>query len=179
MSEPKSPVRLALLDDDPVASEIVRARIRAACPDIVVAVMGEPVVVPGFDIYVIDNSFGGIKQGSRLADAIATVAPEAALFILSSYLEVELLKRALGSRCRGAFEKGNPTDMSSLVHAIGEVAAELQSGRRQRPAHRGLVADIAALIGEWNARMNFEERRRSKGEEQPLRHGAAGSSRAR
>jgi DNA-binding NarL/FixJ family response regulator len=179
MSEQKSPARLALLDDDPVASEIVRARIRAACPHIVVAVIGEPVVVPGFDIYVIDNSFGGIKQGSRLADAIATVAPEAALFILSSFLEVELLKRALGSRCRGAFEKGNPTDMASLVNAIGEVADEMEKGKRQRPAHRGLVADIAALIGEWNSRMNFEERRRSTSRERQLGQGAAGSSRAR
>jgi DNA-binding NarL/FixJ family response regulator len=160
MKEPVVPAKLALLDDDPVACEILRARLRAACPDIEVVVLGEPVVVPGFDIYVIDNSFGGIKQGSRLSEAIATVAPRAALFILSSFLEVELLKRALGSSCRGAFEKGNASDINSLVAAIAEFVADPSRLAPERPRPRGMFADIAALIGEWNARLSFEERRR-------------------
>jgi DNA-binding NarL/FixJ family response regulator len=160
MNKPAAAARLAVLDDDPVACEILRARIRAACPDVDVVILGEPVVVPGFDIYVIDNSFGGIRQGSRLAEAIATVAPQAALFILSSFLEVALLKRALGSTCRGAFEKGNPSDISSLVAAISEYVADPARIVAKRAQSRGMIADIAALIGEWNARLGFEERRR-------------------
>jgi DNA-binding NarL/FixJ family response regulator len=180
MNEPIAAARLALLDDDPVACEILRARIRAACPDIEVVTLGEPVVVPGFDIYVIDNSFGGIKQGSRLAEAIATVAPRAALFILSSFLEVELLKRALGSTCRGAFEKGNPSDINSLVAAITEFVADPARIVPERPQPRGMFADIAALIGEWNARLSFEEkRRRAAATELPRDQRSVGSSPAR
>jgi DNA-binding NarL/FixJ family response regulator len=152
--------RLLLIDDDPVVSDILLLRINNTCPMVEARAVSEPVAHPGYDIYVVDLHFSGREEGVRLAEAIATVSPGADVFMLSSFLEVPVLKRALGVQCRGAFDKREPEDIAALLRAIAESAWRETPDAASRPARkRGLLGDMATLIREWNRRISAEQSR--------------------
>ena len=152
--------RLLLIDDDPVIAEILLLRIAQSCPLVEASAISEPVAPPGFDIYVIDINFAGRQEGARLAEAISTTSPDAVIFVLSSFLEVQVLKRAIGAQCRGAFDKREPEDIAALLRAISEEAArEFPEPASMPPRGRSLLGDMAALIREWNRRISAEQSR--------------------
>jgi DNA-binding NarL/FixJ family response regulator len=154
--------RLLLIDDDPVVSEILLMRIQQNCPMVEAASVSDPVAPPGYDIYVVDINFGGKQEGVRLAEVISTATPGAVVFMLSSFLEVPVLKRAMGVQCRGAFDKREPEDIAALLRAISETASQ-ETAREVTPASRGrgLLGDLTALIREWNRRISAEQSRRT------------------
>lgn len=122
--------------------------------------IGDPVAPPGYDIYIVDINFGAKQEGVRLAEAIATASPSAAVFMLSSFLEVPILKRAMSVQCRGAFDKREPEDIAALLLAISETASqEAPEEITERPSRRSLLGDMAALIREWNRRISAEQSR--------------------
>ncbi len=150
--------RLIILDDDKTVCDVLIRRFRSAGHTHVEAyALHEPVAVPGFDIYVVDNSFGGKQEGIRLAEAIAKVSPGAAILMLSSHLEVGLLKKAIGLKLVGAFDKCDPSDVTMLVETVGQLARHWP---QREPGRGSIVRDLAALIREWNERMSSEEERR-------------------
>jgi DNA-binding NarL/FixJ family response regulator len=152
--------RLLLIDDDPVVSDILLLRIAQSCPLVDCNAINEPVASPGYDIYVLDINFAGRQEGARLAEAISTTSPHAVIFVLSSFLEVQVLKRAIGAQCRGAFDKREPEDIAALLRAISEEAArELPEPASTAPRGRSLLGDMAALIREWNRRISAEQSR--------------------
>lgn len=154
--------RLLLIDDDPLVASILLLRIKGACPDIAAETTTEPEARDGYDVYIIDNDFGGQREGLRLAEAIATVAPRAAVLMLSSHLDVHLLKRAMGVHCRGAFDKREPDDITALIRTVSEIIAALpaEPGQRAVRGTRTLVGEMTGLIREWNRRIGAEERRK-------------------
>lgn len=152
--------RLVLIDDDKTVCEILLRRIRNACPDLEAMAIHDPVPVSGHDIYVVDNDFAGRPEGIRLVEGISNVSPGASILMLSSLLEVDLLKRVIGLQCQGAFDKRNPRDMVALVDAIAELAAKPPVEEAGEPPRRGIVGELASLIREWNERIAMEELRR-------------------
>ena len=160
MNKETTRVRLLLIDDDPVVTEILLARIAQSCPMVAAEAVMEPVAKAGYDIYVIDLNFAGQQDGVRLAESISASTPGAAIFMLSSHLDVQALKRAMGVQCRGAFDKREPEDTSALMRAIAEEASrelpQVPSGSAPR---RSLIGEMAALIREWNRRMAAEQSR--------------------
>lgn len=158
--KPASRKRLLLIDDDPIVSEILLMRIEGSCPMVEATAISDPVAPPGYDIYVVDINFGGKQEGVRLAEAISAASPEAVIFMLSSYLEVPVLKRVMGVQCRGAFDKREPEDIAALMRAISETASrETRDDLERKPRGRGLLGDMAALIREWNRRISAEQSR--------------------
>lgn len=152
--------RLLLIDDDPVTSDILLLRIAQACPLVTATAIGEPVAPPGYDIYVVDLHFAGRQEGVRLAESIATTTPGAHVFLLSSYLEVEALKRAMGVQCAGAFDKRNPEDVAALLRTISEVASrEVPEAAKGPQGKRSIISEMAGLIREWNRRISAEKGR--------------------
>ena len=152
--------RLLVIDDDPVVTEILLMRIEQSCPTVVAEAVSEPVARPGYDIYVVDVHFGERQEGVRLAEAISTVSPAATVFMLSSCLDVGVLKRAMGVQCRGAYDKRDPDDLSALMLAISDAASgEANEAASEAPRRRGLLGDLAALIREWNRRISAEQSR--------------------
>jgi DNA-binding NarL/FixJ family response regulator len=152
--------RLLLIDDDPVVTEILLMRIARSCPTVVAEAVAEPVAMPGYDIYVVDVNFGERQEGVRLAEAISIVSPGATVFMLSSFLDVGVLKRAMGVQCRGAYDKREPDDLAALMLAISDAASgETSEAASEPPRRRGLLGDLAALIREWNRRISAEQSR--------------------
>lgn len=151
---------LLLIDDDPVVTEILLERLAHSCPMVAAEAVLEPVAKAGYDIYVIDLNFAGQQDGVRLAESISASTPEAAIFMLSSHLDVQALKRAMGVQCRGAFDKREPEDISALIRAIAEEASRELLQVPSAPAQRrSLIGEMAALIREWNRRMAAEQSR--------------------
>ena len=151
---------LLLIDDDPVVCEILLQRIADSCPLVKATAISQPVAPPGYDIYVVDLNFADRQEGVRLAESIATTTPQSQIFLLSSYLEVEALKRAMGVQCSGAYDKRNPEDVAALLRAISEVAAEEPKAPSTIPkAKKSLIGDMTALIREWNRRISAEQSR--------------------
>lgn len=151
---------LLLIDDDPVVTEILLERLVHSCPMVAAEAVLEPVAKAGYDIYVIDLNFAGQQDGVRLAESISASTPEAAIFMLSSHLDVQALKRAMGVQCRGAFDKREPEDISALIRAIAEEASRELLQVPSAPAQRrSLIGEMAALIREWNRRMAAEQSR--------------------
>jgi DNA-binding NarL/FixJ family response regulator len=152
--------RLLLIDDDPVVAEILLLRIAQSCPMVEAEAIAEPAAPPGYDIYVIDLNFAGRQEGVRLAEAVSATSPGAAVFVLSSHLGVQVLKRAMGVQCRGAFDKREPEDVAALLRAIAEEAArDPLPPPGSPPSGRSLLGDLAALIREWNRRISAEQSR--------------------
>lgn len=152
--------RLLLIDDDPVVSEILLLRIAQSCPMVEASAIAEPVAPSGYDIYVIDLNFAGRQEGVRLAEGISAASPNAVIFVLSSFLDVQVLKRAMGVQCRGAFDKREPEDIAALLRTIAEEASrDVPDTVEKEPRKRGLLGELASLIGEWNRRMAAEQSR--------------------
>lgn len=152
--------RLLLIDDDPVVSEILMLRIKHSCPMVEATSISDPLAPPGYDIYVVDNNFGGRHEGVRIAETIATASPGAVIFMLSSFLEVRVLKRVMGVQCRGAFDKREPEDIAALLRAIADTASrEPAETMIEMPRGRGLLGEMTALIREWNRRISAEQSR--------------------
>lgn len=163
MHDSVSAKRVLLIDDDAVVARLLSFRIMRACPNAEVEVELTPIVRPGFDIYVVDNDFGGKQEGMRLAETLALATPGATVLLLSSYLDAKLLKRAVNARCHGAFDKRDPEDLARLVRTIADTPAIGAAGRelvRARSTRLGLMGEIATLIRQWNRRMRSEEARR-------------------
>lgn len=159
-SGPVKRKRLLLIDDDPVIAEILLLRIAGSCPMVEAMAINEPVAPSGYDIYVIDLNFAGRQEGVRLAEAISAASPNAVIFVLSSFLDVQVLKRAMGVQCRGAFDKREPEDIAAMLRAIAEEASrDVQEAVAVSPRRRGLLGELASLIGEWNRRMAAEQSR--------------------
>jgi DNA-binding NarL/FixJ family response regulator len=151
---------LLLIDDDPVVTEILLERLAHSCRMVAAEAVLEPMAKAGYDIYVIDLNFAGQQDGVRLAESISASTPEAAIFMLSSHLDVQALKRAMGVQCRGAFDKREPEDISALIRAIAEEASrELPQVPSSPAQRRSLIGEMAALIREWNRRMAAEQSR--------------------
>jgi DNA-binding NarL/FixJ family response regulator len=151
---------LLLIDDDPAVTEILLERLAHSCPMVAAEAVLEPMAKAGYDIYVIDLNFAGQQDGVRLAESISASTPEAAIFMLSSHLDVQALKRAMGVQCRGAFDKREPEDISALIRAIAEEASrELPQVPSAPVQRRSLIGEMAALIREWNRRMAAEQSR--------------------
>ena len=73
---------------------------------------------------------------------------------------VQVLKRAMGVQCRGAFDKREPEDIAALLRTIAEEASRDVPGTVEKePRRRGLLGELASLIGEWNRRMAAEQSR--------------------
>lgn len=152
--------RLLLIDDDPVASEILLLRIAQSCPLVTATAISDPVAPPGYDLYVVDLNFAGRQEGVRIVESIAATTPGANVFLLSSYLDVEALKRAMGVQCAGAFDKRDPEDVTALLRVISELASqELPSQAEAAQVRRSLIGDMTALIREWNRRISAEQAR--------------------
>lgn len=152
--------RLLLIDDDPVASDILLLRIAQSCPLVSATAVGEPVAPPGYDMYVVDLNFAGKQEGVRLIESISATTPDADVFLLSSYLEVEPLKRAMGVNCAGAFDKRNPEDVTTLLRVISENASrDLRTQTNGPQVRRTIIGEMAALIREWNRRISAEQLR--------------------
>ena len=156
---PRKTVTALLIDDDENVLAILRHFLTEQVPGLTVHTLKEPRVEPGYDIYLIDNDFGGRHVGARLATEARGLAPEALVLAYSSNLDRALLKRLLNAHCDGAFEKDSAaerSEMLGLIEAFAQARLRERGGMGNGPI--AVLREMAGLFDSWNARLGEEER---------------------
>jgi DNA-binding NarL/FixJ family response regulator len=148
-----------LIDDDPVLLGLLSFRLQRLCPQLVITQSTEPQAPTGYDVYVIDNDFGGAHSGARLAERIRMASPDALILVFSSFLDVPLLKRVVNVGADGVFDKREEADIERLLDVV---ATHCETGLKpQVPVERkGIVGEIAGMLRLWNAKLAREENAR-------------------
>lgn len=152
--------KLLILDDDPHYSGMLALKLRMQFPELLISSSERTNVLPSYDIYILDNDFGGEKCGAKLAEQVRDVAPESLVVVLSGTLEFRLLKRLVNCHAGGVFDKSNDADLERMSNLISRYLLALQTTTPEvRVSSKGVVAGIAELLSEWNQRLAFEDKR--------------------
>jgi DNA-binding NarL/FixJ family response regulator len=146
--------RALLLDDDPWALELLSAHLRARFPDLVLETRTTPEPEGGFDLYLIDNDFGGPPLAGQLARRIRAVSPDALVVAFSATLCPDTLRSLINAGCNGACDKSDPAELQQLLDIVGSFLAARPQPRR---GLRGAIHDVRALLREWNRRLDQAE----------------------
>lgn len=154
--------KLLILDDDPHYSGMLALKLRMQFPELVISASQRNKVLPGYDIYILDNDFSGDECGAKLAEEVRAVAPESLVAVLSGTLEFSLLKRLVNCHAAGVFDKSDDSDLERLMDLIDRYLLSQRDakdiGRKQS---KSILIGISELLGEWNKRLAFEEKRLS------------------
>lgn len=148
-----SPLRIAFIDDDPFVSAHLEPALHAMLPDAELYVIEEPLAPAGYDVYVIDNDFGGSELGGALSERVRAVAPGALLLGYSSKLGTGFLRRLMRIGVRDVFDKRSALERQELIETI---VAEDARRKGRVPRRLGAIAAIRAvteLLREWNRRL--------------------------
>lgn len=148
-------VRALILDDDEWALRLIRYVLEESLPGVQVETRETPEAENGFDIYVVDNDFGGASRATEVVGKIRAQEPESLVVAFSATLDRATLKSLLNAGCDAAFEKGRPNDLEELSRVARSHAEKVSRG-----GPRGVIASIRAirdLIHEWNVRLDREE----------------------
>ncbi|MCC7140077.1 MAG: response regulator transcription factor [Planctomycetes bacterium] len=152
--------RVLLLDDDPQALAVLRHDLKTACPDLEVETRTvADVSGRAFDVYVVDNDFGGDAKATALLDAVRATAPHALVLAWSARLDAPTLRRLLNAGCDGAFAKQDRAETAQAVRVVAARAAALtRAGRGRRGPVLAVLDAVTDLLREWNRRLDAEER---------------------
>lgn len=146
-------LRIAIIDDDPFVADHLRLALAEALPTAELYMIEEPVPVAGYDVYVVDNDFGGEAHGAELHDRLRAIAPGAELVVYSAELDTSFLRRLMRGGAREVFDKSSSTDRDAMIARIVDADARKRSGLRRRATGLGAVGSVTALLREWNHRL--------------------------
>lgn len=154
--------KLLILDDDPHYSGMLALKLRMQFPELVISASQRSKVLPGYDIYILDNDFSGDECGAKLAEEVRVVAPESLVAVLSGTLEFSLLKRLVNCHAAGVFDKSDDDDLARLMDLIDRFLLSQQGVKADsRKDSKSVLVGISNLLSEWNRRLAFEEKRLS------------------
>ncbi len=152
--------KLVILDDDPHYAGMLGLKIRHEFPELAVSSCTKGDVPAGYDIYILDNDFNGMKMGAKLAESARTLSPKSLVVVMSGTLEISLLKRLVNCHAAGVFDKSEVEDMSRMFTLIQSYIQEPQKVEKPAsPSLKGTLKGISALLSEWNDRLAYEEKR--------------------
>jgi hypothetical protein len=153
MSE-EYPFKIAILDDCPVSTKLQQRLISTRFPGGEITVCHEPRLLPGQDVYLIDNQFGTEEHALELARRTRAVEPDALIIVWSATITKELLKRLARIGINAVAEKGNPADTAAAL----DVMAKFFRRPRRHHTFGETIHSIHELLVEWNAHLEHEEK---------------------
>ena len=154
--------KLLILDDDPHYSGMLALKLRMQFPELVVSSSQRSKVLPSYDIYILDNDFSGDECGAQLAEEVRTVAPESLVAVLSGTLDFSLLKRLVNCHAAGVFDKSDDDDLTRLTELIDRyLLSQGDVNDTDKREKKNVLVGIGELLGEWNQRLAFEEKKLS------------------
>ena len=156
----KSPFqpKIIVIDDDSIVTSVIRHHLKTNFPQAVIEVSNEPIVRPGYDIYFLDNDFGGLPMAKSLLQQVREASPHALVVALSNTLDLEVMRDLINGGCNIVYDKRYPADSIEARQVIYNYLAVLEDRHNQvnRPGLIDLANSLKRLLGEWNARLNKE-----------------------
>ena len=151
--------RTLVIDDDILVARMVGLRLASKFPGMRIDATTDPGILSNYDIYLIDNDFGGVPLGTALARRIRNEHPESLVIALSSTLDAEILKNLLNSGCHGACDKGNDEDFATLIELIREFLETRKDSEKDGRGFLGVLRSMTELLRHWNRRLDRLETR--------------------
>jgi len=152
--------KLLIMDDDPHYAVMLALKLQQRFPELDISSSNHSTLLSGYDIYVLDNDFGGDKHGAELAEKVRADSPASLVLVLSGTLEMELLKRLVNCHAAGVFDKSRTGDLEQLMQLTEAFLLQTPEAPPASPANLAeTVSGISALISEWNQRLSFEDKR--------------------
>ncbi|MEX0299418.1 MAG: hypothetical protein AB3N28_10135 [Kordiimonas sp.] len=152
--------KLLILDDDPHYSGMLALKLKSRFPELMVSSSEQKNILSGYDIYILDNDFGGEKCGAKLAEEVRNSAPNSLVAILSGTLEFNLLKRLVNCHAAGVFDKSQVSELDTLMDLIENyIQSPSVPVSTEKPSLKETLGSISGLISQWNKKMVLEERR--------------------
>ncbi|MEO0481456.1 MAG: response regulator [Planctomycetota bacterium] len=146
-------LRALIVDDDPFAADMLSTRLRQQLPTLDIETVDRPEPRSGHDVYLIDNDFGGIKLGTRLAKSLRATNPESLIVAFSGTLDATTLKELLNAGCNGACEKGQERDLSVLIELVKRFSETQQKAQEDRGIG-SVLRSLGDLLKQWNKRLD-------------------------
>lgn len=148
-----------VLDDDIWCLRLMTGMLQQCFPDLDVVARTEPDISGRFDVYFIDNLFGGELLAGRLAGEIRAKNPDSLVIAFSGALDRETLKALIAAGCNGVCDKTIAEDLPTTMTLTQRYLEELSTGGdRAESGFIGALRSIQNLLREWNARLEQESR---------------------
>lgn len=147
--------QIGIIDDDPIAATVMRARLRIQFPECSITIYDKPVVEPHLDVYFVDNDFDGSALATELLSEIRKLNPNALVVAMSATLESDTLKALINGGCNAVYDKNQPRNGEPVFEVIGnyfDVLDRLRTAQTHSPFGR-VVISLRDLLHEWNQRL--------------------------
>lgn len=148
--------QIGIIDDDPIAANFMRARLKNNFPTTSIAVSTDPVIPPMLDVYFVDNDFGGQALATALLQEIRELYPNSLVVVMSSTLEKEMLQNLMNGGCNAVYDKNRPDQSESVFEVVRNYLQVLEQVRASHMQNSFAAAFIALreLLHEWNQRLS-------------------------
>lgn len=154
-----SHIRTLILDDDPIAHDLLAYRLKQRFADMDIECRLDPKTAGDFDVYFVDNDFDGHLLAPDLVRQVRSRHPHAHIVVFSSVLDAATLKSLVNQGCDVACDKSKPSDIEHAMRSVEKyLSKRLESSRLQRMQSRGLlgtVHSIVELLRQWNRRLEL------------------------
>jgi DNA-binding NarL/FixJ family response regulator len=140
------PLRILVIDDDHNALNYVRYVVNQQFPTAHVECRERPDASGRFDVYLVDNDFGGNRIAARLTEEVRLVNPDALIVAFSASLDTGSLKALLNAGCDAVADKSDVEEQRFLLDMIGRY----QDVYQRRPK-LSTIQSIRSLLHQWRA----------------------------
>ena len=120
-------VRVVVIDDDPITLMYMRAFLSNRFKDVTIETQQEPLIVPGYDVYMIDNQFDDTSMAIDLVSEIKKTSPKSLIVSMSSTLDYNTLLEMVNRGCTGVYDKTNPRDNEMVLDLMRHYMDMVQS----------------------------------------------------
>lgn len=151
--------KLLILDDDPHYGDMLALKLRRHFPELMISFSTHDHPMANYDIYILDNDFGGTQRGAFLAEQIRQTSPQSLVVMLSGTLQIDVLKRLVNCHAAGVFDKADASATYKLFDLVERYL--ITSARKSEPVKPKSVNPVKAvhgLLNAWNERLAYEER---------------------
>lgn len=148
--------RFYIIDDDPIVSSVMKARISARFPDCEITTTTQPVVAPDQHVYLIDNDFSGTRMAIHLLRQIRELNPNALVIAMSSSLDQQVLAELMNGGCNAVYDKSSKSqakDIFAVIENYLNIVKNRHSIDNAAPL-RGIIHSLQGLIKQWNQRLS-------------------------
>jgi DNA-binding NarL/FixJ family response regulator len=147
--------RFCIIDDDPIVSSVMKARLSAQFPDSIITSTTDPVVAPDHHVYLVDNDFGGTRLAVHLLRQIRELNPNALVIAMSSSLDQDALESLMNGGCNAIYNKSCPNQAKEVFEVIENYTNIIKNKHSldHRAPLRGILHSLQALIKQWNQRL--------------------------
>lgn len=146
--------RALILDDDPWIGELLKAHLERARPAIAAELRAEPDCTGRFDLYFVDNRFGGESLATDLVHEIRRDNPEALIVVFSGKLDRPDLIDLVRADCDLVCEKDAPDALANMLQDVQRLLRTPRRAKHRRRSLGGTVRGLADLVYQLNSKLS-------------------------